>query len=296
MSVKRNLKAFVYNRDRLQKAYFFVRYWRASKISRWVADSLKMMEHENLNSFCFENGSAYVRSNFDCEFKYDEKKLGGLLGVERKIGFENTEILILRKLLTDGETFLDIGSNFGYYACHLCKLFPKSRVHCFEPISDTVNMLKINLVRNKLSHQAYLHELALSDLHGSVLMTSDRHAGNYILSEGSYDGNKNLVQTNTIDNLFSTNDHAPIGLIKCDVEGAELNVVNGGINLLQNEKPLLLFEIDSDLTKQHGNSAEDVFSLLETLGYCAYAVPEFAKKIGSRSYILWSFFELLFFT
>ena len=66
-----------------------------------------------------------------------------------------------------------------------------------------------------------------------------------------------------------------IDLVKIDVEGAEMNVLKGMNGLLQNFKPDIIIEVDEEHLKRFGNTATDLFSFLENIGY-KY------KKIGKE--------------
>ena len=56
-----------------------------------------------------------------------------------------------------------------------------------------------------------------------------------------------------------------IDLIKCDVEGHELEVFRGGEGLLKSQAPILMVEIEQRHLRSH--SVRDVFDYLERLGY-----------------------------
>ena len=53
-----------------------------------------------------------------------------------------------------------------------------------------------------------------------------------------------------------------ISLIKIDVEGAELGVLKGAKNLLQRDKPIVIFECGMGASDYYGTQPEDVFRFL----------------------------------
>ena len=81
MVVKKFIKKLVYQSELLRNLYFLLRYRRLSRVARWMDNSLKTIEREKLTSVIFEDGESYVRTEFGCDFNFDLKKLGGLLGV-----------------------------------------------------------------------------------------------------------------------------------------------------------------------------------------------------------------------
>jgi hypothetical protein len=73
------------------------------------------------------------------------------------------------------------------------------------------------------------------------------------------------VACETLDDVVPV-DRA-VGLIKMDVEGAELRVLRGGARVLKAHHPLIIFEATkSGLTSNH-ISATDLYETLKSLGY-----------------------------
>ena len=61
-----------------------------------------------------------------------------------------------------------------------------------------------------------------------------------------------------------------IGFIKCDVEGAELQVFKGARRLLEAARPWVYSEIDDTFCRRYGHTAADVFQFFTELGYQAF--------------------------
>ena len=62
-----------------------------------------------------------------------------------------------------------------------------------------------------------------------------------------------------------------IGLIKIDVEGHEKNVIQGGIETVKNNKPVLLVEIEERHTK---TSITEIITFINSIGYKAFISKE----------------------
>lgn len=73
------------------------------------------------------------------------------------------------------------------------------------------------------------------------------------------------MATTTLDQYFATVPDGQIALIKCDVEGHELDVLRGGEQLLKRQGPMLMVEVEQRHQRSH--SVRDVFDYLEGLGY-----------------------------
>jgi len=91
------------------------------------------------------------------------------------------------------------------------------------------------------------------------------------------------VEVKTIDNLFSG--ISPISFIKCDVEGAELKVILGAIQLNTINHPAWLIEICEN-PDDSSSSAYTLFSRMNDFGYEAYWFENNSlkkRKIGDKS-------------
>jgi hypothetical protein len=84
------------------------------------------------------------------------------------------------------------------------------------------------------------------------------------------------VPVATLDSLWEQRLFPSIDFIKCDVEGSELEVLQGSISLLRTHAPALLIEVSRD-------TSSDVFALLHELGYRAFVYDgAFAATPGYR--------------
>ena len=66
--------------------------------------------------------------------------------------------------------------------------------------------------------------------------------------------------------------HAQVDFLKCDVEGNELFVLQGGLELLSQHKPVLLCELLRKWAAAFGYHPNEAIDLLRSLGYKAYTV------------------------
>ena len=85
---------------------------------------------------------------------------------------------ICRKVLRPGDTFVNIGANFGLVSLVGAKAVgPTGHVHSFEPQPDVAEMLRKSAARNGMKQLA-VHEVALSDSEGIMtLQVPEGHSG-----------------------------------------------------------------------------------------------------------------------
>jgi len=173
----------------------------------------------------------------------------------------------LLDLQNDQGCFFDVGANIGLYSWEVSKICPHRNILAFEPDPENIKLLEKTLSSADLQNLE-ICKFALSNQNGEVLFFQDSLtsatgcvAGNnkpWIEQYLNSSANEIRVKTNTLDSVVS-DDNNP-SLIKIDVEGHEVEVLEGGRNTLAKIKPLLI--VESFPPKQH-----TVLSLLQELGY-----------------------------
>lgn len=163
------------------------------------------------------------------------------LMLRTKSEFEPTQTKSFIKSITKGNIVLDIGANVGYYSVLASKLVGKrGQVFAFEPDPQNLKLLYKNLKVNNCKN-VVVAESALGSKTEKLALTQDvSNPGESSLSSLK-SGKKVFVDVITLDQFIKTQKIKTIDVIKMDVEGAELNVLNGGLKTLQNSKKLKLF-------------------------------------------------------
>lgn len=255
---------------------------RATQIPDWVSKGIALMQTEELNSFIFDGEAVYVLTQFNCEFSYLPQKMGGLLGAEYKNGFELCELEILKSILNGKHTILDVGANYGFYAIHLAKIFPNSFIHCFEPVLDTAKLLRNNCERNDVSSKVKINSAAVGAAVGITKITTDRYAGNHILTDKNYQGTAAEVTLTTIDEYVSVNAISEVEFIKCDVEGFELEVMEGASKTISKFRPIILLEIAIEWEGRTEKSISHIFNYMIEQNYQSFTVGDLACILKTK--------------
>ena len=147
--------------------------------------------------------------------------------------------------LQEGDVFFDIGANVGIYSIYAAKRSPKAMVYAFEPEYSNLHQLKLNIINNKLYNTVKPFSLAISDQTGiSYLHIQDFTPGAALTTESisnlkrTFDKDviwKEGIGTTTLDYISSNLGIQP-SLIKIDVDGNELKILNGGRKVFSNPK------------------------------------------------------------
>jgi len=175
----------------------------------------------------------------------------------RNLGFLNKKKIIIEKnislkfleLISEDFLIFDIGANIGYYTILFSSITKKGsgRVIAVEPDIYNQKILEKNIELNKLPNVTLLKK-ALSNQVGSKIFYQDESTGqtSSLLKNIWHPNSTKLVQTR-VDSItldMVTELYGVPDLIKCDVEGAEVLVLEGGINTLK-KKPIILMEVKS---------------------------------------------------
>lgn len=121
-----------------------------------------------------------------------------------------------------GCVLLDIGANIGIFSLAAARLFPDTRIYAFEPNPEAYSRLVRNLGLNNTANVHPVNRAVYSQC--GVVGFSDGSS----TSMGSViDSGTLSVEAVTLDSLCSQKAIDHIGLIKIDVEGAEVEVLRG---------------------------------------------------------------------
>ncbi len=154
--------------------------------------------------------------------------------------FEATTITLALDLLAarglEITKVLDIGANIGTTTIEILTLLPHATAECFEPEPFNHWLLTRNLAANGL-HRARAHELALSDVDGTVeFELSDANAGDHRvrMTEATGEFGEASRQTRSVparrfDGLGIPVDGQTLAYV--DVQGHEWNVLAGAASL-----------------------------------------------------------------
>ena len=152
---------------------------------------------------------------------------------------------------------IQAGGNVGYYAKIYAELF--DTVYTFEPNPLNFYCLNKNVQNaNVIKFQSCLgnvHQLVSLDLPKSYVKKGINIGTYYISGKGN-------IPTLLIDDLNLD----ACDLIHLDIEGFEINAINGATNTIAKYKPTICLEINSALNN-FNYSRDAVFDLMQQLNY-----------------------------
>jgi len=193
--------------------------------------------------------------------------------------WEYAEQSIMRKIVKEGEIVFDIGANIGLHTVLLSKLIePSGRLCVFEPNGELLPQLELTV--EGLSN-ATLYPFALSNKSETATLFVPEDAAMGSLADWT-SGREDLGQTHMvtcevrqIDDLIESGTIPQPNFIKCDVEGAELMVFQGGSKALNRvDAPVIMFEANVYNASGFGLKIDDAKNYLADLTLPAYSFYE----------------------
>lgn len=198
--------------------------------------------------------------------------------------YEKDDSEMLFKLINDGDTIFDIGANIGWYSNHLAKKFPNSKIHSFEPIPETFNQLRANTELNGATN-ILLNNLALSSkkekltFYYSPTVTGASSSKNITENQSM---TKLEIEAETIDNFIFTNSIGKLDFVKCDVEGAEYFVYQGGFETFKHKKPIIFTEMLRKWAAKFEYHPNDIINYFSQFGYKCFIANKGKLKIVDK--------------
>lgn len=189
-------------------------------------------------------------------------------------------IRFLLETLRPGDTALDIGAHKGGYAYWMLKQVGKDgKVYAFEPQLSLFEHLQ-KLKKSLRWSNCTVEHLALSNQIGSVELRipigkDKKSSPGASIVKTIFEENQirmETVATSTLDAYCAENSIVP-QLLKIDVEGNELAVLQGGEKTLGQHRPAVLMECEARHIGEE--QARATFHFLENIGYRGFFIEGF---------------------
>jgi FkbM family methyltransferase len=157
------------------------------------------------------------------------------------------ELYYSSQFMQGGRTFLDIGAHVGTWTLRLAPLF--ERVFAFEPDPRGYEALRKNVKLAGLKNVEVIPK-AVSDKTGKLTLNLyGNPCTNSMLSpnESQRHGEAIIrtleVDTIALDDFVAERGITDVDMVKCDAEGAEMLIVEGGLKMFHDQQPDLFLEM-----------------------------------------------------
>lgn len=167
----------------------------------------------------------------------------------------------LGRAVKPGMTVYVIGAHVGIHVLYIAKLLQgRGRVYAFEGWPENYDILQWNIRLNpQLGAEIVAIKQCIARQSGTIQMAKGSADGKHHIARGGEpDGEQIEAQATSLDDFWSQHPDCP-DLILIDIEGYELDALQGGGRLFQACKPRLALE--------HHDRADDLLRWLEEYGY-----------------------------
>lgn len=183
----------------------------------------------------------------------------------------------IEKYIGKGEIFFDVGANIG--AISLLAASRGAKVWSFEPNEGVRADLIMNVALNSWQDRIKVFSEIVSLKKGYAQFSNTNESE---ISHLSHTGEKGIrLKTTSLLEVCKAEKIKRIDVLKVDVEGAEMMVLSGAQELLQNKKiECLVLELNTENTI-YGTSHQEIFTYLQGFGYQFYSLePRSAIKLS----------------
>jgi len=192
----------------------------------------------------------------------------------KKCHFDNQrEIELISKISKKNKVFLiDCGCNYGFYSLYTASLSDRNSVIAIEASPTTAKDFEKNLNLNKFNN-IVLKNCAVSDNDDiAINFNESKNDWESSLTHSEFVESKvSKIRTQKIDTIIKDeklNDYSL--LIKLDIEGHELQALEGAKNTIEKYKPIIIIELSTYIFNKNDKAFDRLKFFLTEFDYSIY--------------------------
>jgi FkbM family methyltransferase len=206
---------------------------------------------------------------------------------------EQISLAIYCSVLRPGDVAVDCGANTGEHTRAMAlHVGGNGRVFSFEAVPE--------MMERAQSHNAAYKNItwvnrALFDIAGQEIEFNYYPNENGLSSIKKREGTSVCVPVNVLTTTLDDEIEDDVALIKLDIEGAEYHALKGANRILRESRPVIIFENGRQASADlFGYSADDFFSLFQSIGYCLYFISgmPFTRELWDEPNHPWQFIAI----
>jgi FkbM family methyltransferase len=209
-----------------------------------------------------------------------QMKLGSIDHIEQTLlwygWYEKYQFLTFYELVQPNSTFIDVGANIGYYSIATAAKFESVSVFSFEPGSNTFQRFQTNIVLNQLKNiTTFQKAIAREEGEKTLYISGQDNTGMSGFQQAeNFSGITETVPCTSIDAFVNDISLQKLDFIKIDIEGAEMDVLNGMMNTIAKHWPVICIELCAETLQRFNHTPADIHHFLANFGYQGYKATE----------------------
>jgi FkbM family methyltransferase len=194
-----------------------------------------------------------------------------------KNGYEHETVNLIRALIKPRSHFFDIGANIGLISIPILRSCYDCIVYSFEPSPNALPYLHQTAAESPFTDRWRIIGKAVGSEVGETMFSISSP------ERGAYDGIKDTkrvvsekkirVPLTTVDNEWERNGKPQVSVMKIDVEGAEISVLQGSIGCISSEKPYIITEWNGTNLIAYNCRFEELLEFAKKIKYRIFSMP-----------------------
>jgi|SRR6185437_14653233 FkbM family methyltransferase len=196
--------------------------------------------------------------------------------------FEKEIVDMAAKYIQPDTVVLDIGSNFGQMSILFSEMVgEKGKVHAFDADDWIFEILTKNIDANNKKGKIIPHFGAVYNVENEILhfpvqdFEKFSAYGSYGIDPTSKNGRE--VKSFTIDSLNITEQ---ISFMKIDIQGGDLQAMQGAVKTIQKNKMPILFEYEYQFEEEYNLCFQDYVDFVKSINY------RFLKTVNGHNFLI----------
>lgn len=145
-----------------------------------------------------------------------------------------------------GSVFYDVGANLGFFALLAARMTgPEGRVYAFEPAPANAAAIRRNAAHNDFANIEVVERAAGASTGRARLQVVDDQSWSKLEEYGAHPGTQEILEVDLValDDLVAGGEAPAPDVVKIDVEGAEIAVLEGMEAILAGHRPAIICEL-----------------------------------------------------
>ena len=196
--------------------------------------------------------------------------------------FEEEVVNLAAQYIKPGTTVLDVGCNFGQMSILYSNMVGENgNVHSFDADDWVYEIFKKNIAANHKENIIIPHFGAVHNVNDETLIFPEQDFcefetyGSYGVDYNAKEGRK--VKSITIDSIDIVK---PVSFMKIDIQGGDLQAMQGAVNTIKKHRMPILFEYEYHFEERFKMCFQDYVDFVRSIDY------RFARVISGHNFLI----------